>query len=68
MPSNPDGLYEEALIMATNKNLVDVETLLAWARESENLRERIRNIEQALGLLADVRDQLKTLDLARRGL
>jgi len=68
VPSNPDGLYEEALIMATNKNLVDVETLLAWARESENLRERIRNIEQALGLLADVRDQLKTLDLARRGL
>jgi hypothetical protein len=62
-----DGLYEEALLMATNKNLVDVTTLLQWAHTSQSVRDKIKNVEQAINLLADVRDQLRTLDQARRG-
>lgn len=53
-----DRLYEEALVMSVNKNLLDVTTLLEFAHGTENLLEKARHIDRAVELLQDVRSQL----------
>ncbi|MHB8604853.1 MAG: hypothetical protein ACYDCK_06310 [Thermoplasmatota archaeon] len=60
-------LYEEALVMSSNKNLADVATLLEWAHGATDLKERIAHIEQAIALLTDMRDQMRALKVAQRG-
>lgn len=53
-----DRLYEEALTMSVNKNLLDVTTLLEFAHGAENALEKARHIDRAVELLKDVRAQL----------
>ncbi len=53
-----DRLYDEALTMSVNKNLVDVTTLLEFAQGTENVLEKARHIDRAVELLSDVRRQL----------
>lgn len=53
-----DTLYEEALRMSVNKNLLDVTTLLEFAHSTENVLEKARHIDRAVELLRDVRAQL----------
>ena len=53
-----DRLYEEALTMSVNKNLLDVTTLLEFAHGTEHLLEKARHIDRAIELLKDVRAQL----------
>jgi hypothetical protein len=56
-----DRLYEEALVMSVNKNLLDVTTLLEFAHGTENVLEKARHIDRAVELLKDVRAQLAHL-------
>ena len=56
-----DRLYEEALTMSVNKNLLDVTTLLEFAHGTENVLEKARHIDRAVELLRDVRAQLAHL-------
>lgn len=56
-----ETLYEEALIMSTNKNLLDVTTLLQFAHEAQTPLEKARHIDRAIDLLKDVRGQLLTM-------
>lgn len=53
-----ETLYEEALTMSVNKNLVDVTTLLEFAHQSGSALEKARHIDRAIDLLRDVRAQL----------
>lgn len=53
-----DRLFDEALTMSVNKNLLDVTTLLEFAHASENALEKARHIDRAVELLRDVRAQL----------
>lgn len=53
-----ESLYTEALTMSVNKNLLDVTTLLEFAHSTENVLEKARHIDSAIGLLKDVRAQL----------
>jgi hypothetical protein len=53
-----DRLYDEALTMSVNKNLLDVTTLLEFAHATENVLEKARHIDRAVELLKDVRSQL----------
>lgn len=56
-----ETLYQEALIMSVNKNLLDVTTLLEFAHGTENVLEKARHIDRAVDLLRDVRAQLVNL-------
>ncbi|MFA5861443.1 MAG: hypothetical protein WDA16_07080 [Candidatus Thermoplasmatota archaeon] len=53
-----DTLYQEALTMSVNKNLLDVTTLLEFASGTQNVLEKARHIDRAVELLRDVRVQL----------
>lgn len=53
-----DRLYEEALTMSVNKNLLDVTTLLEFAQTAPNPLEKARHIDRAIDLLRDLRTQL----------
>lgn len=53
-----ETLYEEALTMSVNKNLLDVTTLLEFAHSTTNMLEKARHIDRAIDLLSDVRAQL----------
>lgn len=59
-----DSLYEEALTMSVNKNLLDVTTLLEFASQTTNVLEKARHIDRAIELLKDVRTQLVHLGRA----
>lgn len=59
-----DRLYDEALTMSVNKNLLDVTTLLEFAHASESVLEKARHIDAAVELLKDVRAQLVHLGAA----
>lgn len=61
-----DRLYDEALEMSVNKNLLDVTTLLEWAHGTENPLEKARHIDRAIELLRDVRNQLAHLGAPER--
>lgn len=56
-----DRLYEDALVMSVNKNLLDVTTLIEWAAKAQRASDKIDHIEQAMLLLKDMRDQLVAL-------
>lgn len=53
-----DRLYDEALSMSVNKNLLDVTTLLEFAHSTESVLEKAKHIDRAVELLRDVRTQL----------
>lgn len=53
-----DKLAEEARVLAVNKNLNDVTTLLVWAHDSKDPAEKARHIERAIMLLEDVHAHL----------
>lgn len=59
-----ETLYQEALVMSVNKNLLDVTTLLEFAHQTENVLEKARHIDRAVDLLRDVRAQLVNLGAA----
>ena len=59
-----ETLYQEALVMSVNKNLLDVTTLLEFAHGTENVLEKARHIDRAVDLLKDVRAQLVNLGAA----
>lgn len=54
-------LYGDALNMSVNKSLDDVVTAIQWASESDEPDAKLRHIEHALELLADVRSNLQEL-------
>jgi hypothetical protein len=56
-----DRLYDEALEMSVNKNLLDVTTLLEWANAAPTPLEKARHVDRAIELLRDVRNQLAHL-------
>lgn len=60
-----DRLYEEALTMSVNKNLLDVTTLLEFAAQETAPLEKARHIDRAVELLKDVRSQLVHLGAPR---
>lgn len=60
-----ETLYEEALTMSVNKNLLDVTTLLEFAHGTQNMLEKARHIDRAIDLLTDVRSQLVHLGGSR---
>lgn len=53
-----EPLFDEALQMSVNKNLLDVTTLLTWAQGAAGPLEKARHVDHAIELLRDVRDQL----------
>ena len=53
-----DRLYDEALEMSVNKNLLDVTTLLEFAQSAPNPLEKARHVDRAIELLRDIRSQL----------
>ena len=61
-----DRLFDEALTMSVNKNLLDVTTLLEFAHGSESPLEKARHIDRAVELLRDVRAQLVHLGAPRQ--
>jgi hypothetical protein len=54
-------LYEDALKLAVNENLQNIRTILDWASEAIELKEKIQHTEQALRLLAEVAENLREL-------
>jgi hypothetical protein len=54
-------LYEDALKLSVNKNLVDIKTLLGWAEKAETIQEKQRHIEQAIQLLTEISENLSQL-------
>ncbi len=54
-------LYEDALKLSVNKNLVDIKTLLGWAEKAETIPEKQRHIEQAIQLLTEISENLSQL-------
>lgn len=57
-------LYEDALKLSVNENLRTIRTLLDWAEEAVELKEKIRHTEQALTLLTEVTQNLRELHAA----
>ena len=60
-PPMRDRLYDEALEMSINKNLLDVTTLLEWANGAPTPLEKARHVDRAIELLRDIRNQLAHL-------
>jgi hypothetical protein len=56
-----NNLYTDALRLSINKNLADIRTLLLWAEEASEVREKIMHTEQALGFLQEVVENLRQL-------
>ena len=54
-------LYEDALKLSVNKNLVDVKTLLGWAEKADSIAEKLRHIQQAITLLSEIATNLSEL-------
>lgn len=54
-------LYEDALKLSVNKNLVDIKTLLGWAEKAETIAEKLGHIEQAIRLLTEISENLSEL-------
>jgi len=54
-------LYEDALKLSVNKNLVDIKTLLGWAEKAETISEKLRHIQQAIELLTEISHNLSEL-------
>lgn len=54
-------LYEDALKLSVNKNLVDIKTLLGWAEKAETIPEKLRHIQQAIELLTEISENLSQL-------
>jgi len=54
-------LYEDALNLSIDKSLADVATLLQWAQNTGRLSEKIAHVEHAIQLLAQVRDNYRSM-------
>ena len=54
-------LYEDALKLSVNKNLVDVKTLLGWAEKADSITEKVDYIRQAVTLLSEIETNLTQL-------
>lgn len=54
-------LYEEALTLSIDKCLADVTTLLQWAQTQGHLSEKIANVEQAIVLLNQVKENYEEM-------
>lgn len=54
-------LYEDALKLSVNKNLVDVKTLLGWAEKADSISEKLKYIQQAITLLSEIATNLTEL-------
>ncbi|MGB0651931.1 MAG: hypothetical protein ACPGQL_01920 [Thermoplasmatota archaeon] len=57
-----DKLYEDALKLSVNEELRNVRTLLDWAEEARELKEKIQHTEQAHRLLTEVAKNLRELN------
>jgi hypothetical protein len=54
-------LYEDALKLSVNKNLVDIKTLLGWAEKADSITEKLDYIRQAITLLSEIDTNLAQL-------
>ena len=54
-------LHHDALRLAVDKNLSDIRTLLLWAEQAGDTKEKLGHIQHALTLLAEVRDNLASI-------
>jgi predicted RNase H-like HicB family nuclease len=54
-------LYEDALKLSVNKNLVDIKTLLGWAEKAHTIAEKEQHIKQAIQLLTEISENLSQL-------
>lgn len=54
-------LYEDALKLSVNKNLVDIKTLLGWAEQANTITEKLQHIQQAIQLLTEIAQNLGEL-------
>lgn len=61
MPEARGKLYEDALKLSVNKNLVDIKTLLGWAEKADGIDEKLRHIRQAIELLSEIENNLAEL-------
>lgn len=54
-------LYTDALRLSINKNISDIRTLLLWAEEATEVREKVMHAEQALRFLQETVENLAHL-------
>lgn len=54
-------LYTDALRLSINKNISDIRTLLLWAEEAGEVREKVMHAEQALRFLHETVENLRQL-------
>lgn len=54
-------LYEDAIKLSVNKNLVDIKTLLGWAEKATTIDEKLTHIRQAVALLTEIENNLAEL-------
>lgn len=55
-------LHGDAIRMAVDKNLSDIRTLLLWAEEAKEIKEKLGHISHALELLAEIKENLGALE------
>lgn len=54
-------LYEDSLRLSINMELRNIRTLLDWAEEAGEIRDKIQHVEQATRLLVSVNENLQAL-------
>lgn len=56
-----ERLHEDALRLAVNKNLADIRTLLLWAEQSSDMKEKVSHVTRAVELLVEVKEHMEAL-------
>lgn len=54
-------LYEDSLRLSINMELRNIRTLLDWAEEAQDIRDKIQHVAQATRLLNSVNENLQAL-------
>lgn len=56
-----EKLHEDALHLAVDKNLADIRTLLRWAEQSNDMKEKVAHVTRAVELLVEVKEHMEAL-------
>jgi hypothetical protein len=56
-----ERLHEDALRLAVDKNIADIRTLLLWAEQTPNMKEKVGHVTRAVELLQEVKEHLEVL-------
>ena len=56
-----ERLHEDALRLAVDKNIADIRTLLLWAEQTANMKEKVAHVARAVELLQEVKEHLEAL-------